>query len=76
MVEIIGGIKFTVKQSSYVERYLPCGDKLVRFIAQYYDSSGQFVAQGGSPANKRAALSHARKNLRKRLSSNAKLKIS
>ena len=67
MIETINGVKFTVKQSSYVERYLPCGDKLVRFIAQFYDSEGKFVAQGGSPVGKRSALSHARKNLRKQL---------
>ena len=69
MVEIINGIKFTVEQSSYVERYYPCGDKLIRYIARYYDSEGKFVAQGGSPVGKIAALSHARKNLYKQFAS-------
>lgn len=71
MVKIIDGIKFTVEQTSYVERYYPCGDKLIRFIARIYDSSGRFVAQGGSPAGKQSALSHARRNLFERFGSYA-----
>jgi len=75
MVEIIDGIKFIVKQSSCIERHLPCGDKLIHFTAQYYDSSGRFVAQGGSPANKRSARSHARRSLFEKFGSHAKGKL-
>ena len=69
MVETINGFKFTLKQSSHVERHLPCGDKLVRYIAQFFDSEGRFVAQGGSPVGKRAALANARRNLREQFDS-------
>jgi len=71
MTEILSGIKLSIVESSYIERYYANGLRRMRYIARYYDPSGKFLAQGGTTIGRLSALYCARKNLYDRYGSYA-----